>query len=176
MEPVASLPPLRAALTPLLVADRAVMERASKAYVSYLRAYREHQVRGHSCAGAGLSQAARTTVPTAPAQCGFIFKMADLDLGQLAEAMALLRLPKLKELGRRARSRRPGTDPPRDPLCSHARRPVFRKRKKTAGSNADGWVEFTPAAGTGPSRADFCGAQLRSWLMPTHPARPQAST
>ena len=99
-----------------------------------------------------MSQAARITFPVAPVQCGFIFKMADLDLGQLAEAMALLRLPKLKELGRRARSRRPGTDPPRDPLYSHARRPVFRKRKKTAGSIADGWVEFTPAAGTGPSR------------------------
>ena len=66
---------LRAPLTQLLLADRAVMKKAAAAFVSYVRAYSEHQ-------------------------CNYIFKLDDLDLGALASAMALLRLPKLRELKR----------------------------------------------------------------------------
>ena len=73
MEPVAGLPSLHAQLQPLLLADRAVMEKANAAYVSIVRAYGEHE-------------------------CKYIFQLAQLDLGALANALALLRLPKLKEL------------------------------------------------------------------------------
>ena len=73
MEPVAGLPSLHAQLQPLLLADRAVMEKANAAYVSMVRAYSEHE-------------------------CKYIFQLAQLDLGALATALALLRLPKLKEL------------------------------------------------------------------------------
>ena len=59
-------------------------------YVAYVRAYKEHQ-------------------------CSYIFKMSDLDLGELARALAVLRLPKLRELG--------------------------EKRYKKGGG---GWVEWTP--------------------------------
>ena len=79
LQPMAAaegLPELRAPLTQLLLADRAVMEKAAAAFVSYVRAYSEHQ-------------------------CNYIFKLDDLDLGALASAMALLRLPKLRELGKR---------------------------------------------------------------------------
>ena len=51
------------------------LEQANAAYVSIVRAYGEHQ-------------------------CKYIFQLAQLDLGQLASALALLRLPKLKELRR----------------------------------------------------------------------------
>ena len=79
LQPMAAaegLAELRAPLTQLLLADRAVMEKAAAAFVSYVRAYSEHQ-------------------------CNYIFKLDDLDLGALASAMALLRLPKLRELGKR---------------------------------------------------------------------------
>ena len=79
LQPMAAaegLPELRAPITQLLLADRAVMEKAAAAFVSYVRAYSEHQ-------------------------CNYIFKLDDLDLGALASAMALLRLPKLRELGKR---------------------------------------------------------------------------
>ena len=71
--PDGALPPLRPQLTPLLIADRAVMEKAAAAYVSVVRAYGEHQ-------------------------CKFIFQIAQLDLGKLASSLALLRLPKMREL------------------------------------------------------------------------------
>ena len=74
VEPEADLPSLRPALTDLLVADRALMEGAAKAFVAYVRAYKEHQ-------------------------CSYIFQSADLELGDLARSLACLRLPKLKELG-----------------------------------------------------------------------------
>ena len=87
LQPMAAaegLPELRAPLTQLLLADRAVMEKAAAAFVSYVRAYSEHQ-------------------------CNYIFKLDDLDLGALASAMALLRLPKLRELGKDTRRRAAGS-------------------------------------------------------------------
>ena len=55
------------------VKDRAVMEKATRAFVSYVRAYKEHH-------------------------CRFIFMFKELDLGRLATAFGLLRLPKMPEL------------------------------------------------------------------------------
>ena len=59
--------------------DRDVMDKGVKAFVSYIRAYKEHQ-------------------------CKFIFRLADLDLTQLATAFGLLQLPKMPEL-KKARQR-----------------------------------------------------------------------
>eukprot|EP00803_Ostreobium_quekettii_P000918 evm.model.scf_621EXC.6 EVM.evm.TU.scf_621EXC.6 scf_621EXC:66270-74354(-) len=58
--------------------DREVMLKGVQAFVSYVRGYRNHQ-------------------------CSFIFRMEALDLGRLANAFALLRLPKMPEI-RRART------------------------------------------------------------------------
>lgn len=55
------------------MADRDIMERAQKAFVSFVRAYNEHH-------------------------CNFIFRLAQLDLGQLATGLALLYLPIMSEL------------------------------------------------------------------------------
>jgi len=55
------------------VKDRAVMEKATRAFVSYVRAYKEHH-------------------------CRFIFIFKELDLGRLASAFGLMRLPKMPEL------------------------------------------------------------------------------
>lgn len=49
------------------------MEAGIKAFVSYVRAYKEHH-------------------------CKFIFRLQDLSLGQLATAFALLRLPRMPEI------------------------------------------------------------------------------
>eukprot|EP00566_Odontella_aurita_P008784 CAMPEP_0113543428 /NCGR_PEP_ID=MMETSP0015_2-20120614/10151_1 /TAXON_ID=2838 /ORGANISM="Odontella" /LENGTH=830 /DNA_ID=CAMNT_0000443583 /DNA_START=62 /DNA_END=2554 /DNA_ORIENTATION=- /assembly_acc=CAM_ASM_000160 len=53
--------------------DRDVLEKGTKAFTSYIRAYKEHQ-------------------------CAFIFRFASLDLGLLATSFCLLRLPKMPEL------------------------------------------------------------------------------
>lgn len=90
IEPVHDLVSLRPELTELLVADRALVEGAARAFVSYVRAYKEHQ-------------------------CKFIFQLEKLDLGELARTLAVLRLPKLKEIQQ-------------------------AKRRK----GAAGWVDWTP--------------------------------
>mmetsp|Transcript_35980 Transcript_35980/g.56155 ORF Transcript_35980/g.56155 Transcript_35980/m.56155 type:complete len:304 (-) Transcript_35980:98-1009(-) len=53
--------------------DRALFDASLRAYVSIVRAYREHR-------------------------CESIFKIADLDLGGLANCMGLIKLPYMKEL------------------------------------------------------------------------------
>ena len=58
----------------LILTDRDYVEKANKAFVSYIRSYKEHH-------------------------CQFIFRFNDLNLGMIARAFALLRLPRLKELG-----------------------------------------------------------------------------
>ncbi len=72
------LPPLAApSLVPALRAaaeqDRAVLDRALKAFVSCVRGYKEHQ-------------------------CSYIFRLEELDLGALAMAVGLLQLPKMAEV------------------------------------------------------------------------------
>lgn len=57
----------------LVEADRAVMLKASKAFVSFVRAYQEHQL-------------------------PFIFPFKSLDLGDLATGFCLLRMPRMKEI------------------------------------------------------------------------------
>ena len=83
IEPQEGLPSLRPTITKLLVSDRALYEGSSKAFVAYLRAYKEHQ-------------------------CSYIFQVEHLDLGELARALAVLRLPKLRELGSAAQEGRRG--------------------------------------------------------------------
>lgn len=53
--------------------DRAVLERASRAFASYVRGYKEHH-------------------------CRYIFRAQDLKLGKLATALGLLRLPRMPEV------------------------------------------------------------------------------
>ncbi|GAX83788.1 hypothetical protein CEUSTIGMA_g11213.t1 [Chlamydomonas eustigma] len=54
-------------------ADREVMEAGTRAFVSYVRGYKEHH-------------------------CKYIFRIQDLNLGRLATLFALLRLPKMPEV------------------------------------------------------------------------------
>ena len=52
--------------------DRAILELSSTAFMSFLRAYKEHQ-------------------------CSYIFRFDRLNLGSVAKCYALLKLPKIKE-------------------------------------------------------------------------------
>ena len=54
-------------------ADRAILEHGTKAFISYIRSYAEHQ-------------------------CNYIFRLADLDMNKVATSFVLLRIPKLSEL------------------------------------------------------------------------------
>jgi ATP-dependent RNA helicase DDX55/SPB4 len=56
----------------LSMRDRALLESSSTAFMSFLRAYKEHQ-------------------------CAYIFRFDRLNLGAVARCYALLRLPKIKE-------------------------------------------------------------------------------
>mmetsp|Transcript_30784 Transcript_30784/g.46930 ORF Transcript_30784/g.46930 Transcript_30784/m.46930 type:complete len:612 (+) Transcript_30784:511-2346(+) len=57
----------------LCLQDRDILEKGTKAFTSFIRAYKEHY-------------------------CAFIFRFASLDLGHLATSFCLLRLPKMPEL------------------------------------------------------------------------------
>ncbi|KAK9867069.1 hypothetical protein WJX84_000018 [Apatococcus fuscideae] len=74
-------PSLLAQLRRAAEEDRDIMEKGVKAFVSYVRGYREHH-------------------------CRFIFRMADLPLGRLATSLGLLRLPAMPEV-RKARGSLP---------------------------------------------------------------------
>lgn len=65
--------------------DRDVLEKGIRAFVSYIRGYKEHQ-------------------------CRFIFRSAELDLGRLAHSCGLLQLPRMPEI-RKLRGRVPGFEP-----------------------------------------------------------------
>ena len=56
----------------LLIRDRELLEASSKAFISFLRAYKEHQ-------------------------CGYIFRFDRLNLGSVARCYALLKLPRISE-------------------------------------------------------------------------------
>jgi len=58
--------------------DRAVMEAGTKAFVSYIRAYKEHH-------------------------CKYIFRLEDVPLGRLAASFALLKLPRMPEAKKASR-------------------------------------------------------------------------
>eukprot|EP00742_Colponemidia_sp_Colp-10_P006896 GILJ01007395.1.p1 GENE.GILJ01007395.1~~GILJ01007395.1.p1 ORF type:complete len:614 (-),score=110.12 GILJ01007395.1:76-1782(-) len=65
------------AVTEMVIGDRDVMEKGQKAFVSFVRAYKEHQLT-------------------------YIFALSNLDLGRVATGFALLRIPRMKEiLGKR---------------------------------------------------------------------------
>ncbi|GLI62786.1 hypothetical protein VaNZ11_005533 [Volvox africanus] len=68
-----SLSEVLSALRSAAERDREVMERATKAFVTYVRGYKEHH-------------------------CKFIFRLQDLNVGRLATGLGLLRLPKMPDL------------------------------------------------------------------------------
>ena len=59
--------------------DREAMEKGVRAFVSYVRGYKEHH-------------------------CRYIFRLKELHLAKLANAMGLLRLPKMKEIRKAAKN------------------------------------------------------------------------
>ena len=72
-----------AVLRKLSETDRVAMEYGTRAFVSYLRAYKEHV-------------------------CKYIFQFSELEMGWLASSLGALRLPKMKEIKKAARLLRQG--------------------------------------------------------------------
>lgn len=66
--------------------DRQLMEIGTRAFVSYIRAYKEHL-------------------------CKYIFRLSDLQLGWLASSFSIVRLPKMKEIKKAARDAKLGKLP-----------------------------------------------------------------
>jgi len=68
-----TIPDMLVSIRNLCLADREILEKGTKAFTSFIRAYKEHR-------------------------CAFIFRFAALDLGMLATVFCLLKLPKMPEL------------------------------------------------------------------------------
>ncbi len=64
---------LSAEIRDLAKKDRDILEKGSRAFISFVRAYKEHR-------------------------CQYIFRLKELDLLEVAETFALLRLPRIPEL------------------------------------------------------------------------------
>ncbi|KAL3758780.1 hypothetical protein ACHAWU_006422 [Discostella pseudostelligera] len=71
--PAVFVPDVLPTIRNYVLKDRDILEKGTKAYTSYIRAYKEHH-------------------------CNFVFRFASLDLGLLATSFSLLRLPKMPEL------------------------------------------------------------------------------
>lgn len=114
------------------------MEKGTRAFVSYIRGYKEHH-------------------------CRFIFRFAELHLGRLAAAFAILRLPKMPEV------------PP--PSCrsvrwlTEAQRPIAPAQTKKAKS-LEGFVQSDVDPATVPVS---CHRQVYPplSLLPSLPSPPQ---
>jgi len=102
-EPADLMPSLRA----LALQDRDILEKGIKAFVSYVRGYKEHQ-------------------------CKYIFRIQDLEFGDLAYACALLQLPRMPEvrkLGGKANGFTPSEENPNDVKFLDKARQKAREKK-----------------------------------------------
>lgn len=99
----------------LVQTDRTIMMKASKAFVSYVRAYHEHQL-------------------------PYVFPIKTLDLGGLATGFCLLRLPRIKEIvGRKIRNFQqseihPASVPFRDRAQERLRQETLTRKQEEAAS------------------------------------------
>lgn len=109
-QPVDVLP----AVQRLAETEREVMERGIKGFLSYMRGYKEHR-------------------------CNYIFRLADLKLGPLATAFAVLRIPKVPEV-RKARDLEGYTESRVDPnaVKYKDRAREKQRQKQLAVQQADG--------------------------------------
>ncbi|GLD94989.1 hypothetical protein PINS_up003614 [Pythium insidiosum] len=71
--PVDSMEDVLPRLKSWILSDRDLLEKGTKAFISFVRSYKEHQ-------------------------CQFIFRFKDLDLASVARGFSLLKLPKINEL------------------------------------------------------------------------------
>lgn len=108
----------------LLETDRALMLKANKAYVSYVRAYQEHQLK-------------------------YLFTFNSLDLGALAMGFGLLRLPRMKEiLGRKIKNFQssaihPADVPFKDKKQEKLRQEKLKKEREENASAYETWGSQT---------------------------------
>lgn len=63
---------IRSAIRDATLADRAILEASEKAFLSFVRAYKEHR-------------------------CGYLFKVKDVDFNSISDSFGLLRLPRFHE-------------------------------------------------------------------------------
>lgn len=71
--PLDTIPDILPQVKKLILDDRDLLEKGTKAFISFVRSYKEHQ-------------------------CQFIFRFKELDLGAVARGFSLLQLPKINEL------------------------------------------------------------------------------
>jgi ATP-dependent RNA helicase DDX55/SPB4 len=103
---------LNAALRARSETNREAMEKGTRAFVSYMRGYKEHH-------------------------CRFIFRHKELQLARLANAMGLLRLPRMKEIRKAPKAATAGfvesaVDPEAVPYAEKAR----EKQRRAANAAA----------------------------------------
>ncbi|GLC71280.1 hypothetical protein PLESTF_001098500 [Pleodorina starrii] len=120
-----------AALRSAAERDREAMERATKAFVTYVRGYKEHH-------------------------CKFIFRLQDLNVGRLATGLGLLRLPKMPDLKKplglehfKPSPVDPATVPYKDKAREKQRLKALQQRQEAAGGKGGGGAV---GSASGPKR------------------------
>jgi len=127
----------------LVTTDRAVMLKGSKAFVSYIRAYQEHQL-------------------------PFLFPFKELDLGGVARGFCLLRLPRMKEiLGKRIggfvqSDINPMTVPFRSKAQEKQRQETLKRKREAEAEDADAKAARERAEQRAQEKAEAKNAKNRT--------------
>ena len=115
--------------------DRDMLDKSVRAFVTYIRAYTEHQ-------------------------CQYIFRLTELDVGSLGDHFALLRLPKMKEFKRVPSALRDGftgstVDPSSVPyLDKNRERQRKEKQRREAEARAKVQAEASSSARAGQGQGE----------------------
>ncbi|KXZ43700.1 hypothetical protein GPECTOR_82g234 [Gonium pectorale] len=118
------------------------MDKATRAFVTYVRGYKEHH-------------------------CKFIFRLQELNIGRLATGLGLLRLPRMPDLKRPLGAAEfspsavdPASVPYRDKAREKQRQKVLQQRKAEAEARGGGAAAAAPKRKAAPSAPEAADARL----------------
>ena len=127
--------------------DREAMEKGVRAFVSYVRGYKEHH-------------------------CRYIFRLKELHLAKLANAMGLLRLPKMKEIRKAAKNTLEGFEECTDididdiPYLDHQREKQRKMQLEKERAQKEGRAEEEEEEEDARKKKENCGTEKKKEKKP----------
>ena len=127
--------------------DREAMEKGVRAFVSYVRGYKEHH-------------------------CRYIFRLKELHLAKLANAMGLLRLPKMKEIRKAAKNTLEGFEECTDididdiPYLDHQREKQRKTQLEKERAQKEGRGEEEEEDDDARKKKENCGTEKKKEKKP----------
>ena len=127
--------------------DREAMEKGVRAFVSYVRGYKEHH-------------------------CRYIFRLKELHLAKLANAMGLLRLPKMKEIRKAAKNTLEGFEECTDididdiPYLDHQREKQRKTQLEKERAQKEGRGEEEEEEEDARKKKENCGTEKKKEKKP----------